>query len=214
MVWIGGFPAFVNWESAFTLIGTLRILACFDQWVGNRTEFLVHFINVELNGVEMNFAGIIDQTEIVEQAIHVALHFGIFVHLTIAEFLDGLWNQNKLNTNLTFSEWRRTHLPRHRSYLDIPFVQVQFVSRSLLVATERNTGILLMECLYAAFLMNYLVVLASASIDGAKCQQNNWYDNQMHVLCVYLKSILYWTNVPLQTIQTECAFRCIRPAYL
>lgn len=90
MMWIHLFPAFVNRKCAFTLIGSFRILACFEQRCGNLTEFLVHFVDVELNGVEMHFAGIIDQLEIVEQTVHVALHFGVFVNLAVTEFLDGL----------------------------------------------------------------------------------------------------------------------------
>lgn len=89
-MWIHFLPAFVNGKGAFTLVGSFWTLACLQQWRGNLTEFLVHFVDVELNGVEMHFASIIDQFEIVEQTVHVALHFGIFVDLAVTEFLDGL----------------------------------------------------------------------------------------------------------------------------
>lgn len=94
-MWIGHFPAFVNPESTFTLIGTFRFLACFDQWVNNRPEFFVHFVDMKLNCVEMNFTGVINHTKVMEQAVHVALHCGIFVHLTITEFFDGLCTVRK-----------------------------------------------------------------------------------------------------------------------
>lgn len=87
---IGHFPAFVIPESALTLIIPFRLQASSSHVERNLLDFLVQAFNVRLQFLQMHFAVRVDQPRFLENAIHVALEFLVFVNFAVTEFPDRL----------------------------------------------------------------------------------------------------------------------------
>lgn len=91
MLWISRFPAFMIPKGSFTLCVTLWTQTLFAHIESDILNFFIQFFDVRLNFLQMHFAIVIDDFGLVENAIHVAFQFFIFMNFTVAKFFDCLY---------------------------------------------------------------------------------------------------------------------------
>lgn len=88
--WIMALPALMEIECLLACIRALRMNTFVQHILGNISDFLVPFVDVRMNFLQMHIAILIDDIGLLEDTVHVALELFIFVNIAVAELCNGI----------------------------------------------------------------------------------------------------------------------------
>lgn len=94
MLWISRLPAFVIIEGPLALGVALWSDTLPSHVPGDILDFLVQLLDMRLNFLQVHLSFVVDHLSLMENTVHVAFQFFVFVNFAVAEFFDGLYKRS------------------------------------------------------------------------------------------------------------------------